>query len=179
MRALDPWSLLIKMVSEQLELDTKSVVNPTSTSRVDIIADYDFSGNPTKIGETANKIIVFPDTEVGANRGFADVESAIGYGPRTWVYHVVLELQVFPVRSTKVKTEVREMMAQLASRVMASLHTLQRTCNAQTEDSNWLVLRAASPYIQGSGVSIKDAGPSRSIKGEQRLVVGYILQYRG
>lgn len=176
----DPYQLVVDTVVAKLTADCKTAISESDTSRVDIVADYDLSGSPTKPDVTANKIVVSPDRKIGNNRGFYDKSGAIGFGPRTWAYHVEVWIEVFPVRVTKVKAEVRDMMSKVMMRAMISLHDLQNAgLGGATDDGKWVLLMASDPYIQGGGTIVKDAGANRAIKAEQRLIVGFILQYMG
>jgi hypothetical protein len=175
-----PYHLLVGVIADKIEENCRTLVSEGDMSRLDIIPEFDFSGSPVKPGSTANKVIIRPDTKIGPNRGFYDTSSALGYGPRTWAYHVEVLIEAFTVRSSKDRDRVRDITTKIGGRVMKALHELQKTPgSATTEDGHWGIMMASSPYIQGGGTSIQDAGEKRSIRGEQRLIVGFILQYLG
>jgi hypothetical protein len=175
-----PYHLLVGVIAEKIERNCHDMVSEGDRSRVHIVPQFDFSGSPVKPDDTANKVIIRPDSKIGPNRGFFDASSALGYGPRTWAYFTEVYVEVFPVRTTKDRDQVRTMMTKIMSRVMEALHQLQKDPGSDvTEDGHWRIMMAASPFIQGAGTSIKDAGRHKTIKGEQRLIVGFILQYLG
>jgi hypothetical protein len=175
-----PYDLLVGVIATKLTANCKTAILDSDTSRVDVVPEYDFSGSPVQPDTTANKIIVRPDTQIGPGRGFYDVTSAIGLGPRTWAYHVELEIEAFTVRVDKTKETVRDITAKIAGRAINALHELQRNPGSSTTtDGYWSILMPADPFIQGGGILIKDAGRTKAIKGEQRLIVGFLLQYRG
>lgn len=179
MAIYDPYDLCVYTIADALELATRTDVDEEDISRVDLVETYDFSGDPTKTGQTAHKIIVRPDRQIGTNRGFFDLSSAIGYGPRSWAYFTEVKVEAFPIRETKNRAVVRAIIAKIMMRVMPALHSLSRNTGQKTDDQAWLISRPMDPFIQGAGSIVKDAGRVRSIKAEQRLIVGFVLQYIG
>ena len=140
---------------------------------------YDFSGDPTRANQTANKIIVRPDTEIGEHRGFRDVQHAIGYGPRIWEYFVMIEIEAFTVKVTRDRDEVRDIISKIANGVVSTVSSVQGQANLKTADGKWSIIGPAERFIQGGGTEVKDAGRNRSIKATQRLVVGFKLRRQG
>lgn len=180
MKYHDPWSLVVGETAKVLRADAATGIMSTDLGKIDVVAEYDISGNPTKPGQTANAIIVRPDREIGKNRGFYDTQSAIGYGPRTWAYHVFVKIELFPIRTTKDKDDLREMASNVSGRVQSALFAMQRSMPTErTEDGAWVFSMPATPFIQGAGFIVKDAGANRAIKAEQSLIVGFVLQYLG
>lgn len=174
----DPYDLMVGVVADALEAACRTAVSGDDASRVDCVARYDFSGDPTKKDVSANKIVVRPDIEVGANRGDYPVSNAIGLGPILWCYHAAIEIEAFPIRTTKDPDEVRDITSKIAGRVRQAIHLLARTgFSDTTDDGHWRYVMGSEKLIQGGGIDIKDAGRTRTIKGEQRLIVGFIFQY--
>lgn len=179
MALYDPYDLCVHTIADALEEAVKTNVATDDISRVDLVEKYDFSGDPTKTSQTAHHILVRPDRQIGTNRGFFDLSSAIGYGPRTWAYFTEVKVNIFPIRETKDREVVRAIIAQVMMRVMKALHSLQRNTGQTTDDGFWAISRPMDPFIQGAGSIVKDAGRNRAISASQRLIVGFILQYLG
>lgn len=173
----DPYDLVVGIVTSHLENTCKTAIPDSDISRVDIVAPYDLSGDPTKPNQTANKIIVKPDEEIGDNRGDRDLSHAIGIGVRTKEVHVEVEIDAFPIKVTKDKAEVRDIVARISGRAEQSLHELGRTLSGTTDDGHWRMVMIADPFIQGGGIKVTDAGPNHAIRGRRSLIVGFIVQY--
>lgn len=173
----DPYDLVVGVVASRLEDDCKTAIKESDISRVDVVARYDLSGDPTKPNQTANKIIVKPDEEIGENRGDRDLSHAIGVGVRTKEVHVEVEIDSFPLKTTRDKDKVRDIIARISGRVEQSLNALGRDLSGATDDAHWRMVMIANPYIQGGGIRITDAGPNKAIRGRRSLIVGYIVQY--
>lgn len=174
----DPYDLVVGVVAAALETACKTNVLEGDDSRVDIVETYDLSGNPTKPGVTANKIVVSPDTDIGPGRGDYPVTHAIGLGAYRWAYHVAVDIETFPIKVTRDRAEVRDIMSKISGRVRQAVQALARSgFNDTTDDGHWSFSMGAEKLIQGSGMEIKDAGSLKSIKGRQRLIAGFILQY--
>jgi len=173
----DPWDLVVGLVAEYLDNAAGSGIMSTDLSKVTLVSTYDFSGDPTKPGDTAVRITVKPDEEVGKNRGMSDYSHAIGKGARFWKYHVKVEIRCFYVRLTKDKEEGREIASKVSSAVLDCLAELPpQLHNIKSADGKWSVYMSADPYIQGGGIKFTDGGPKRPIKSRQDIIVGFILR---
>lgn len=174
----DPYDLVVGIVAEALEAACKTAIDESDESRVDLVETYDFSGDPTKADITAIKILVKPDTQTGANRGDHDESYQIGGPARTRTYHVVVDIDAFLVKVTRDRAEVRDIISKIRGRADAALALLATTASGSTADGHWSISRAATPFIQGGGPDVQDAGRNRSLRGRASLVVGFVLQWR-
>lgn len=173
----DPWDLCVGLVAEHLDKAASSGIMSTKDWKVDRVDTYDFSGNPTKVNETAIRLLVKPDEEVGKNRGMGDHSHAIGKGARLWKYHIVVEIRCFYVKVTRDKDEGRKIASMVSSAVLECLAELPPELkNIKSADGKWSVVMSADPYIQGGGIKFTDGGPRRPIKSRQDIVVGFILR---
>jgi len=173
----DPWDLCVGLVSEYLDNAAKSGILSSEKWRVDTVDTYDFSGNPTKAGQTAIRILVRPDDESGSTRGFRDTSHSIGGGPRHWEYHVVVEIRCFFVKVTRDKAEGRDIASKVSAAVLSCLSDLVPNLkNIKTADGQWSIIMSAKPYLQGGGIKMTDGGPKRPIKSSQDIVVGFVLR---
>lgn len=173
----DPWDLCVGLVSEYLETATKEGVISSEKYRVTRVDTYDFSGDPTKVGDSAVRILVKPDVKSGESRGFRDVSHAIGAGARFWEYHVIVQIECMFVKLTRDKAEAREIASRISATVLETLSGLPPLLkNIKSADGLWSVVMPALPYLQGGGVDLTDGGPKRPIKSSQEIVVGFKLR---
>lgn len=173
----DPWDLCVGLVAEYLEAAASDGVMSTLKHKVTRVDKYDFSGNPTKVGDSAVRILVKPDTDSGDNRGFRDISHAIGAGARHWEYHVVVEIDCMFVKLTRDKAEAREIASRVSAAVLECLGDLPPLLkNIRSADNKWSIVMPTQPYLQGGGIDLKDGGPKRPIRSTQEIVVGFKLR---
>lgn len=173
----DPWDLCVGLVSEYLDNAAGDGIISSELSKVTSVDTYDFSGDPTKPGVTAVRILVKPDDKSGENRGFRDTSHAIGKGARFWEYHIIVECHCFFIKLTRDKAKGREIASRVSAAVLECLADLPPLLhNIKTADGKWSVQMSADPYLQGGGIRFRDGGPKRPIKSQQEIVVGFVLR---